>query len=385
MKKWWIGVVVAAMSVGQSAWAQSPPPGGGPLPEPAPVAPCPPQDKFTYGPMTGAAAPPGPGDCLSLPASLPTAWGKGPIPESDAYVNFGTMAYMRQRPGHTIVAEGEGLPALDTNYIRPGYQWGGRLTVGYLCDDAAIELTGFYIPEANAAAAGTFLAGGTNLFFTNAPVGFQGNTGNIFQGADAALVSLQSMLADGELNYRWFSRSFTGFEGVLGFRYLELQERARIMANAQAVNLFNTGVPDPTLSATYQNRVHNHMIMGQGGYDWSCCIKPWLMASTMFRLAVGADDVDQTTRLYREDGLNAFNVKRNHWTGCALTEFGVYFDWLFLDKVRLRMGWQLLWVLHVDEAFQQVGLDLANQPAPGKGDGGSIFYQGPVIELQLLF
>ncbi len=389
MKKWWIGVVVAAMSVGQSAWAEAPP-SGGPLPEPAPVAPCPPQDNFTYGPMTGPAAPPGPADCLSLPASLPTAWGKGPVPESDFYVNFGTMAYMRERPGHGVIAtDADGRVSLDTNDIRPGYQWGGRLTVGYLCDDAAIEATAFYIPQSQAPSAGTLDVGRNNLFFTNPPPLFQrGDGSSFFQNTDAVTISLQTTLVDGELNYRWFSRAFTGFEGILGFRFLDIQERARIIVNDQVATQFPGGLPggqpDLSLIGTYQNRVNNHLLLGQGGFDWSCPLKPWLMISTMFRLGVGADDVDQTTRLFREDGPTAFNIKSNHWTASAMTEFGLYFDFLALDRVRLRAGWQFLWVWHVDEAFQRVGYNLAVQPAPG-GDGGSIFYQGPVIEMQLLF
>ena len=65
MKRWWIGAALAAMCVGQSAWAQYPPAGGGLLPEPAPVAPCPPQDggqRFMPGPLPTASAPQGPQD-----------------------------------------------------------------------------------------------------------------------------------------------------------------------------------------------------------------------------------------------------------------------------------------------------------------------------------
>src|SRR5689334_19581136 len=126
MKRWWIGAALAAVCVGQSAWGQQPPAGdGGPLPEPAPVAPCGPQ--FVPGPLTSAGAPPGPGDALSLPASLPTAWGKGPVPEEGAFFSLGAMGLQRQRPGHTEVGRNEltNRPVLDTNDLNPEMNWGG--------------------------------------------------------------------------------------------------------------------------------------------------------------------------------------------------------------------------------------------------------------------
>src|SRR5690349_14618536 len=138
MRTWWIGAALAAMCVGQSAWAQSPPVGGGPLPDPVPEAPCPPQDvpgpKFMPGPLTGAAAPPGPGDALSLPADIPTAWGRGGIPESGAYLSLGGMGLMRERPGSGAIASNHFSEVLTTHDLDPAYHWGGRGTVGYLCD-----------------------------------------------------------------------------------------------------------------------------------------------------------------------------------------------------------------------------------------------------------
>src|SRR5690348_4685781 len=101
MKKWWIGAALAAMCVGESAWGQGPPAGGALLPEPAPVAPCgPPPPQMTPGPLSGGLAPPGPCDALTLPADIPTAWGKGPVPESALYLSLGSLGFQRQRPGH---------------------------------------------------------------------------------------------------------------------------------------------------------------------------------------------------------------------------------------------------------------------------------------------
>src|SRR5262249_55828168 len=164
MKRWWIGAALAAMCVGQSAWAQYPPGGGGLLPEPAPVAPCPPPDggqRFMPGPLSSDSAPQGPQDALSLPADIHTAWGKGPVPGSAAFFSLGMMGLQRQGPGRSVIAYDNsttnnsasmfdpGFVALNTTNLDPALNWGIRGTIGYLFDDAAFELTGFYIGDQN--------------------------------------------------------------------------------------------------------------------------------------------------------------------------------------------------------------------------------------------
>jgi len=246
MKKWWIGAALAAMCLSQSARGQYPPGGGALLPEPAPVAPSGGQDesghKFMPGPLPGGAAPPGPDNTLALPVDIPSAWGKGPTPESAAYLHLGAMALMRERPGRTAVAEDDGVTVLNTHNLDPEFQLGARATIGYLCDDAAIELTGFYLPE-DTTTASIVSPGQLTLPFFHPPAGFQGARGvGLWAVADSASINLQSSLGDVELNYRWWSRAFTSVEGIVGFRYVELQEQTNI---AVADNVTGAGLSSP--------------------------------------------------------------------------------------------------------------------------------------------
>jgi hypothetical protein len=385
MKRWWIGAALAAMCVGQSAWGQQPPGDGGQIPEPAPVAPCPPQGPQLFpGPLTGPNAPPGPGDALSLPASLPTAWGKGPMPESGCYFSIGSSGLQFQTPGHSLIALDQGRVVANTHDVDPPTQWGVRATLGYLYDDSAIELTGYYLPPVTTTS-GFVDPGLVNVLFINPPSGFLGANGtSLFLGADAVNVSLQTSLGNAELNYRWWSRSTTSLEGIVGFRYVEVQERARVATDASRTVEALTGIFDPTLQATYTSRTNNHLLMGQFGFEGNWPIKSWLSLGLMAKFAFGADDVDQTNRLQRGDGLVVNNFHNNHWTYSGLYEINAYLDLLVLDRLRIRGGWATMWIVHIDEAFTQIDRDLSATAIPHH-DAGSIFFNGPMIEVQMLF
>src|SRR5262249_57917029 len=133
--------------------------------------------------------------------------------------------------------------------------------------------------------------------------------------------------------------AFTGCEGIVGFRYVEYQERAQIGVDRGFLVASMTGFVDRTLQATYTSRVHNHMLMGQGGFEWNCPIFCWLSAGLIVKGAFGADDVDITKRLQRGDGLVRDEFRHNHWTPTSLTEINAFFDIVEFDKVHLRAGY----------------------------------------------
>jgi hypothetical protein len=384
MKKWWIGAAVAAMCVGQSVRAQDAP--GGALPEPVPVAPCPGNLDFLPGPLTGATAPPGPDTGLTLPADIPTAWGRGPMPESAAYFSLGGMGLMRQRPGGAVIAQvGQPpatVPVLTTNDLDPPYFWGGRATFGYLCDDAAIELTGFYLPEQSSSA--SFIdPGQLNLFFHKTPAGFQGPSGaGLLTRADAVVLDLKTSMGDAELNYRWWSRAFTGTEGILGFRYMNVQERADITAGSVTSGQAS-GLPPQQLEAIYMARANNNLLMAQTGFEWNLPLFKCLSLGVMAKGAFGADYITATTRVSNGAGFVGANARRDDWTYASTYEVNVFLDIVQFEKMRLRFGYTALWLVHVAEGFQQVNFDLSQQPTIH--DSGSIFYHGPMVELQFLF
>jgi hypothetical protein len=437
MKTWWIGAALAAMCVSQSAWAQSPPPAGGPLPDPCPVAGCVSQcSPFVPGPLPSASAPGGPSDALSLPAGLPTAWGPPPIPESGPFLSVGSLALMRQQPGRASIATNalvvagpiaapstvtqesnglltnlprfEGRAMLTTHDLDPDYSWGVRVTGGYMFDDAAIEATGFYLPEHTTSASAS-LPGGLAMAFFNAPqspVGpfaFVGpNNIGVWTPADHAVISLRTQLGDAELNYRWWSKIFGGIEGIIGFRYFEYDERASIYADdvfsgaavvnpvtGEILNPFTrrpiaNALPASLLQATYVARANNHMLMPQVGFEWNqplCC---WMLLGMTAKAAFGADDLEVNTRLTSGTG---FVSAQGHASGVnytSLYELNFYADIICLDRVRLRAGYTAMWLLHVGEAFQQIDYNLAAQPGTLR-DSGSVFFHGPMIELQFLF
>ncbi len=384
MKTWWIGAAAAALCVGQSAWAQV-------LPEPAPEAACPAPgqggQQFVPGPLTGATAPPGPGDPLSLPPNIPTAWGLGPMAEEGVYVHLGAMGLMRERPGHAVVATDNGTVVQTTYDLDPSYYYGGRLTVGYMYDDAAIELTGFYLPQESTSAS-VVDPGHVMLPFINPPVLFQGGPGNsLFVAADRVTTTLQTSVGSAELNYRWWSRALTGVETIVGLRYFELDERGTILADdSLSANLNNGGTTiDPrTLQATYLSRADNHMLLAQTGFEWNYPIADWLSFGVMVKAGVGGDNADVTTRLTRGDDVVAFNNRRSDWNFTSLYEVNAFFDLVTLEKMRIRLGYTALWALNVEEALSQINFDLATQ-AGIKNTGGSVYFHGPMLEVQFLF
>jgi hypothetical protein len=388
MKTWWIGAVAAAVCVAQSAMAQSPP-GGGVLPDPVPVAPCPPNLDFMPGPMTSANAPPGPDTGLSLPADIPTAWGRGPVPESAAYLHLGALGLMRQDPGHGVIAslDNASRPSLTAHDLDPDYAWGVRATFGYLCDDAAIEVTGFYIPEQTTTASLAALPrpdfGQFTLPFKNSPANLLGPTGEgLLSHADSVTARLRSTLGDAELNYRWWSRAFTPVEGIFGFRYMNVQERASITADSTITGA-DSGLPLASLLATNLARANNNLLLGQFGAEFNIPVTCWLYLGLMTKLAAGADYIEVTQRLSDGQGNLAVGNKRDVWTYAAVYELDAFIDIVQFEKVRLRVGYNMLWMTHVAEGFQQFNSDLSQGPTIR--DGGSIFYHGPMIEAMFLF
>ncbi len=384
MRKWWIGAALAASCVAQSARAQAPG-NGALLPDPVPVAPCPPQggQQFVPGPLTGGLAPPGPQNGLTLPADVPTAWGRGPIPESGAYLQLGGMGLMRERSGSAIVAMDGKQPVMTTHDVDPSYNWGGRVTFGYLYDDAAIELTGFYIPNQETSVTVND-PGRLTMPFINSPAGFTGPSGTGFLShPDSTTLNLQTNLGDAELNYRWWSRAFTGVEGIVGLRYVNLQERAEI-TGADLQSGAVVGLPVNALSATYLARANNNMMMVQSGFEWNLPLWDCLSFGVIGKAAFGADYVTATDRLTNGFGNVGAIGTSNAWTWSSVYEVDAFFDLVQFEKMRIRLGYTAMFALHIAEGFQQVNFNLASQSGSVR-DTGSIFFHGPLLEVQFFF
>jgi hypothetical protein len=59
-------------------------------------------------------------------------------------------------------------------------------------------------------------------------------------------------------------------------------------------------------------------------------------------------------------------------------------DFYLLERMRIRASYNLLWLVNVPEAKSQIDYDLLS-PNGSRADHGSIFFHGPMIEMQFLF
>jgi hypothetical protein len=402
MKKGTIGAaLLTAVLFGHvsAAQAQSPPPQGA-MPEPVPLGPACAvgQAPAVAGPLTPGLAPLGPGPDLSLPATIPTAWGPGLKPESYVYAHAGALSLRRQRPGHTVFAVRDTTVNLDLGTIPPtsrtqelldyhsmipDFGWGVTATVGYLYDNAALEVSGFWVPEADGSAA-VAEPGRVMLFFRNPPIGLEGDNGMWLQ-ADFARATIANTLGSLEMNYRWWSRPQIGFEGLVGVRYIDLQDKLTIFTDDDGITIRDiNGMPDPLRQGIYFVRSHNRILGPQLGFEWFYPLTSFLNLNVTSKGTWGVNWIEAKTRVKRGDTYVGREGEDNDVSFSHAYEISSCFEFTFLEKMRVRAGYNVLWVLNVNEATRQVNYDLAEMPGPLRNNG-SVFYHGPVIELQFLF
>lgn len=401
MAKWWTGALLAAGLMGTAAQAQYIPPAGGqagagsePIPFPAvtPVA-------QGGGPGCAPSPMPGGGSCapdLSLPRNIPNAWDDACTSNPACYGYVGGMGLMRQRLGRGPVAlldpgrvdTGDPVAATaavaqDFNDLRPGFNWGVRGTFGYHWDTNAIELTGYYL-FGRESGQDTLRAGRLDTFFSPTLVGFNGNNG-LFLQADIVRTTLDTAVGSGELNYHWWLGSSSTFHWLLGVRYLDVNERLGIFVDDEGLSNVNiAGQPNPLFQAKYTVRAHNRLVAPQLGGEYSHGLTPWLAVTGMFKGAWGVNFVDIDHLLRRGDGLVGLKGRQRDEIFSHAYEAGLFADLCFSANSRIRAGYNLLWIVDVAEAVDQVSFDL-RRPNGIRRDDGSIFYHGPVFEFQIVF
>jgi hypothetical protein len=355
------------------------------------------------------AAPPGPN---SLPPGVPYPFGApngmpGVFPDSNGegnsegprgfYAHLGAMALLRQRLGSGIIAlkddasheidtgnvpPANSQPVLNFNNINPQYQWGERITIGRLEGDHSIEFTGYYLQDARNTATAVS-PGRLSSFFFNPPVGFEGDNG-IFLQADIMSATIQTAIGNAEFNYRWWNKSCSGVEWIAGLRYVNLQETAAIFTDDDGLlrrDIF--GHPDPLRQATYFVRSVNQFVGPQLGVEWTKPCFSWVTIGANAKSAIGPDFVSLNRRLTRGDGFVGLAKNSSETTFSSVCEAGIFADLSVFERVRVRLGYEALLFLHVPDAQSQVQFDLANQGGPN--NNGTIFYSGPIMELQILF
>jgi hypothetical protein len=363
-------------------------------------------------PLAGACKPPAPvpgavalaqggggggGGDLSLPANVPTAWDDFCYPCPACYVYLGGLGLTRQRLGHGPVAYldpgniDNGVPVAPTapvvqdfSSLRPEPNWGVIGTVGYHFDNYAVEASGFYLFQ-NDSFHLDALRGRLDVPFAinngqpgnpPIPLGFEG-TNNLWLQADIVRTSLQSTLLSAEANAHWWLGPSSTFHWFTGIRYLGVEEQLRIYTGDQDL----TGPqPDPRRQADYAMRTHNHILGGQLGFEYSKGLTHWLAATIKANGAWGVDFIDINASLQRGDGNPAVArfANKSDTSFSQIYELGLYLDFCVAANMRFRAGYQMMWVVDVAEAVDQVSYDLRNLVGQ-QNYQGSIFYQGPAF------
>jgi hypothetical protein len=400
MAKWWIGLALLSVWLGSPVLARAqylptacPTP---PMPEPMPLSAIPP-------PPQPGNQPPLSDQSLTLGGERVNAFGADECFDNGNVVNFGegcawfvsigSCALMRQDLGHSRIAVRDpqnidtGNPpplnaplVVDSQDLNPVYNWGVRAGIGYRWDcHNAIELSGFYIPD-QASSKETDLPGRLDLPFFNMPLGFEGDNGLWLQADRVKLIS-QTSLANAELNYRYAPVQGYGLELLAGVRYFDLHDRLSIFTDDDGLTVVP---PDPFRMATYAVRTHNHIALAQLGIDWEHPLRRWLAFGWFVKGAWGYNWLDVDVTLQRGDGFMGPSGHRTHDQFSHLYETGFFLDWYLSDRIRLRTGYNAMWVLNVAEAIDEVDFDLSHRAGRAKDDG-NIFYHGPVVEFHLLF
>lgn len=328
------------------------------------------------GPISPKHAPPGPGQDLSLPANIPNAWCEPeppPCVPCELFFYLGGMALQRQGAGEAALVAL--APTFDQtvqtfNDLWPNMAPGGRGTVGIRWGVDSLEFTGFHL-SANEADAQATAVGQLNSFFFNPPAGFAG----IWTNADSVRTTLRSIMTDGEINCRrsWME----GLEGLIGFRFMDLDERLAIITDGGT----------PATSATYSLRTFNRIFAGQIGFEAAkalACFNCRVAVGCSGKGAWGFNQVRADRELIRGDGLVGLSGGENRELFSHVYEMNLFVDFLAADRFRIRAGYVYMWVLHAALAPDNLNFNLAD-PVIVKDIDGSAYYHGPMLEVQFLF
>jgi hypothetical protein len=399
MKKWYFGVALVAGWLCQTgtASAQIPTPfGAARIPEPIPCANTP---ELVPGPISPQGAPPGPPCGTDLPAGHTSAFQCEEFVRDDhCFAHFGAVGLMRQKLGGNTIAFqdpqnldtgiipfGSNHPTVQTyNDIGQNYEYGPKVTLGYLWQNHSIEVTGFWLPESKNSA-DTVLPGQVDQLFRNTPIGFEGNNGLWLQ-ADRVNTEFRSQMWSAEVNYRYTNAAVLEAELILGVRYVDLWESLNRFTDDDGVsNPDPFGNPDPLRQAFYLTEVHNRIVAPQIGFEWGKSMTHWFTVGVNAKAALGVDFAEVRTSLTRGDGFVGFDNRRTKAvTLSQIYDAGAFLDFNFLERGRLRLGYSALFLVNVAAAQDQLDFNLAN-PAGATNNHGSIFYHGPMAELQFLF
>ena len=101
------------------------------------------------------------------------------------------------------------------------------------------------------------------------------------------------------------------------------------------------------------------------------------------KAAFGANFLDQRTSLLRGDGFVGFNNTRNDVQFSHAYELNAFVDFHVLERARIHLGYNAMWLVNVVDVGDQYNFNLRDSSL-GSGNG-SVFFHGPVAQLEFLF
>src|SRR5262249_32921099 len=221
-------------------------------------------------------------------------------------------------------------------------------------------------------------------FFINPPLGFEGDNGLWLQ-ADRIRLTEETALGSAEINIRTFSKIETGIEPMIGFRYINFQERFSFLTDDDNLSFPGRfGLGDPTRVATYSVRVKNNLLAPQVGGEYQKSIIKGVAVGFYGKAALGVDIADITHTLTRGDGTLGFKGFRQRYNFSQVFEIGAFLDVYWLERLRVRAGYTALWLTHVPQAGHP---DASHPPTPQarQHNPGMLSSRGPPAGLRFLF
>jgi hypothetical protein len=297
------------------------------------------------------------------------------------YLGLGGMALrpvgMSTETVATVSSTGE---TIGFQNVPTQYAFGIRGNVGIIFGTNAVEISGYYlIPQSNLTASVT--AGDIDVRFGNfpPPPGFSGSggSGSIWLGADRLEIARTWEVGNLEANYRHCF--LKGIELLAGFRYFDYRDRLSIFTDQHAI----TGT-SPVTQATYSVNAHNRIIAPQLGFECEKSLVSVVSVGVTGKAAVGPNFFNAEQTLTRGDGLQGPSGANNETVVSGVFDLAFYMHFWFNDNFRVRLGYDLLWLVNAPEAQSVINFNPNTAGGDYNRNGGQVFH-GPQFEFEVAF
>lgn len=358
----WAGCVLGAQ-------AQFPGDGGGAMPEPLGMPSS--GGGLVPGPISPLAAPPGPDDQFSLPASSPSAFMDDPRPlETAVFLHVGAIALKQFSPAGPVVATSP-TASLSYSDVDPQMLWGGRGTLGILHENHAWEITGFYIPNHGSSNSAAPTSGTMTIPFGAIPPDMAAT--GLTNTANGVIQNYYSSFGNVELNYRTTNLAIFNFEAIVGLRYTDLQQSA-------STNYIGA---TPTASSVYSATTYNRMVLPQIGFEHNLQPICGVSLGSQYKVALGPNFTESQLNLNQGTGLNLLSNSANNTTFGQIYEINLFGNINLTERFRFKAGVDVIWANGIATPGNVLNYNISSPTISSRS--GSSFYWGPTFELQFLF